>query len=157
MKSGDSIQTKINEIEDLKVSEQANSQCFNLNNYRLQDLIGQGSFGKVYKAIDLRTGEICAAKISILSVNNNSNEIMTNLSREVNILSKLNHPSVLKFKGYSPVNFKNKPKPVIITELASNGSLGDLIIFERNSKPILNDTRKLIIIYGIASAMSYLH
>lgn len=72
-------------------------------------------------------------------------------------MTKLNHPSILIFKGYSPINFKKKRKPVIITEFASNGSLDDLIQLERKSKPIWDSTRKLIIIYGIASAMSYLH
>lgn len=82
-----------------------------------------------------------------------------NLSREVNIISKLNHPSILKFICYSPINFKKKNKPVIITEFASNGSLKDLISAEREkiNNPNWNDTRKLIVIYGIASAMSYLH
>lgn len=59
----------------------------------------------------------------------------------------------MKFIEYSPINFKNKPKPVILTEFISNGSLHQL--FE--SKTILDDTKKLIIIYGIASGMSYLH
>lgn len=48
---------------------------------------------------------------------------------------------------------------MIITEYASKSTLEDLISKERKSKTneYLNDTLKLIIIYGIASSMSYLH
>ena len=73
-------------------------------------------------------------------------------------MAKLNHPSVLNFVGFSPIDFKKRPRPVIITEYASNGTLEDLIL-KKNPQldNYYDDTRKLIIIYGIASAMSYLH
>ena len=82
-----------------------------------------------------------------------------NLSCEVNINSHLKHPSILEFVGFSPINFKNKPKPVIITEFASNGSLDDVIKSERigNGNNEWDDTKKHINIYGIASGMAYLH
>ena len=43
--------------------------------------------------------------------------------------------------------------------MQKNGSLEDLILLEKNHNHLsnFNDTQKLIIIYGIASAMSYLH
>lgn len=65
----------------------------------------------------------------------------------------------MKFIGFSSKNFKNKPKPVIVTELISNGSLKDIIELERNSccHPDWDDTKKLINIFGIASGMKYLH
>ena len=133
-------------------------QSFDLSVFILQELIGQGSFGKVYKVKNRKTGEIFAAKVSINKFNDYSSDIFMNLANEVNIISKLNHPSILKFKGFSLVNFKKKDKPVIITEFALNGSLDNILHQEQNSTiSILDDTQKLIIIYGIASAMSYLH
>lgn len=69
---------------------------------------------------------------------------------------KLNHPFILKYIGYSPINFKKIEKPVIVTEFAPNGSLDDIL----NSKELpikWDDTQKLITIYCIALAMSYLH
>lgn len=57
---------------------------------------------------------------------------MTNLRREVNIIS-INHPSILKFIGYSPVD-----------EYSSNRSLGSIIQLERKSlsPESWNDTKK---------------
>lgn len=141
------------------MNQKESTESPNLNNYILQDRIGSGSFGKVYKVKDKRTNEIYAAKISINAIDTDTQQLFTAISQEVNIISRLNHPSILKFILFSPINFKNKPKPVIITEYASSGSLLQLIEHDRvnPANHILDDTRKLIIIYGIASAMSYLH
>lgn len=132
---------------------------FSLSDYILQNQIGYGAFGKVFKVREKKTKKIYAAKISIHSINEISKDTLKALISEVNIISKLHHPSILEYVGYSSTNFKNKAKPVIITEYVSNGSLHDLIEFERTSKTNnkFDSTQKLICIYGIASAMSYLH
>lgn len=73
-------------------------------------------------------------------------------------MSKFQHPSVLKFIGFSTNSFKGKSKPVIITEYAKNGTLSHYILkikSQKNSNTI--NTQKLIIIYGIVAALSYLH
>lgn len=77
----------------------------------------------------------------------------------MNISAKLHHPCVIKFIGYSDVDFKKKKKPVIVVEYLPNGSLNNLLEGERNGKPQegWDATKKLIIIYGIAAGMSYLH
>lgn len=131
----------------------------NLSQYTKIDKIGQGSLGKVFKVVQKNTNNIYAAKISSIPLSEDDNSLNLNLQREVNIIAQLNHPSVLKFIGYSPINFNQNPKPVIITEYTSNGSLSSIIKLERQglSPPEWNDTKKLINIFGIASAMSYLH
>ena len=70
------------------------------------------------------------------------------LSQEINILSQVFHPSIIKFIGYSPFNFDKQPNPIIITELASNFSLSKMFELERRGKkhPPFDDTKKLIII-----------
>lgn len=137
------------------------SEFLDLINYEFSKraLIGQGAFGEVYKVIDKNSREVFAAKISLTKLTKDPKSLITNLKREINIISQLNHPSILKFIGYSPVDFNNNNYPVIITELSSNGSLNDIIELERQSlsPQMWNDTKKLINIFGIASAMSYLH
>lgn len=133
-------------------------QPYNLNDFELQNQIGSGSFGKVYRVLLKERKKNYAAKISKESIKNPEIDKIRDISREVNILSKLKHPSILQFIFYSPFNFKQKPKPVIITEFAKNKSLEDLIENEKISPTSLfSDTLKLIIIYGISSAMSYIH
>ena len=70
-------------------------------------------------------------------------------------MSKIDHPNIVKFIGF---NF-HEDKPVIITEFVTNGSLSSILEQERNgfSPALWDDTHKLICMYGIASAMSFLH
>lgn len=72
------------------------------------------------------------------------------------VISQISHPSINRFISYSPVDFDGNDNPVIISDLCSSGNLTSLLNI-CNSIPFINDTQKLIIIYGIASGMSYLH
>lgn len=123
------------------------NQILNLNDFALQGLLRRGSFWKVFKIKEIETGKLYAAKVSMSKIESIWSEIFLNLMREVNIISKLIHPSILNFRGYSSIDFKKKPKPVIV-------SLEDLIQKERNNKLLLTLTQKIIIIYGIAIDMS---
>lgn len=129
--------------------------------FTLMSKIGEGSFSQVYRIKEIKTSEYYAAKISKSFIDEdtkNSPETIQ-LFREINLMSLLNHPSILKFIGYYPTNFENDPFPTIITELATNGPLRDIINMESRglSLDIWDDTKKLINIYGIATGMSYLH
>ena len=75
------------------------------------------------------------------------------------ITKSVNHPSILKFIGFSPVDFKGKNRPTLITEFMPNGSLRGIIDSCSNGFcPNEWDSTKILInIYGIAAAMSYLH
>lgn len=78
------------------------------------------------------------------------------LFREVNLMPLPNHPNVLEFVGCYHANFDEDPLPIIVTELAVNGSLSciikmKLLILSSNE---LTDTKKLISIYGIAKLCS---
>lgn len=102
-----------------KVHFAINMGSLSLNLFQKQSKIGQGGFGTVYKVSKKETGEIFAVKVSIYEMDVNQEDTVINLSREVDIMSKLNHPAILKFIGYNPCNFSSKPKPCIITELAN--------------------------------------
>ena len=150
---------EILDLHQYETQSKLTSENYTLDDFIPHNLIGCGSFGKVFKVKVRKTGEFFAAKISKHEIGKDSSSLLRDLFHEVDIISKLNHPSVLKFIHFSPINFKKKSKPVIITEYASNGSLDVFLEQNRNSpsKVNMNDTRKLIIIYGIASAMSYMH
>lgn len=81
------------------------------------------------------------------------------LSSEIKIISKFSHPSLLNFIGFSLNGFKNDRKPVIVTELVTNGTLEQILQLEKSNHKIYgwDNTKKLINIFGIASGMSYMH
>ena len=136
--------------------EEFDGNFLDLKNYEKNKLISKGNSSKVYEVRNKITNAVFSAKISMITVNDLSRDEMIHLSREVNIISRINHPSFLKFIGYSPINFNKQYKPVIVTELCRE-SLFHVLNSERKNNSILKDTNKLIIIYGIAAGMSYLH
>ena len=149
-------------IEEIKLSPfSIDVKNLNLKNFEKENKIGYGFEGDVYKIIGKSTNIVYAAKIfrNEIYQEKSDTKIAQNLFREVKILSELSHPSIMKFYGYSGIDFIDVCRPVIVTEYLSNGSLEDLIEMERSGfkSTFWNETTKLIIIYGIAKAMSYLH
>ena len=68
--------------------------------------------------------------------------------------------SILDLVGFSPVDFKGSSSPVIVTEPALTQSLHDLLSKERGTispNARWNFGKKMINIFGIASAMKELH
>lgn len=131
---------------------------FDLKNYKILNKIGFGSFGEVFKIKDKRTDQILAAKVS-KSFGLADEDFKKNFEREVSIIAKIHHPSILQFVGVSMTDFDKNPNPVIVTGFLPNGSLNDIL--DNSHRGIApeqwNETLKLINIYGIASAMAFLH
>ena len=138
-----------------------NNNFIDLNQYEMGYEIGRGGFSVVRAVKEKKTNKSYVAKVSKFMVDESTqnSEETKSLFREINIMNMLNHPSIIQFIGYSPVNFDKEPCPTIIIEQAKNGSLRDIIESEtRGISPKSWDiTKKLINIYGIALGMSYLH
>lgn len=114
-------------------------------------LIGQDNYGEIYKVEDKETHEIYAAKT--LYVCQDDYDIPENIERLMSRLidtSQNGLISFLKYYDYNKDGFGNEHRSTILTEYCQNGSLEDCI-------PIMNNTKKLINLYGIARAMEQLH
>ena len=96
-------------------------QAIDLNNFILQNQIGSGSFGKVFKVKEKSSNQIFAAKISIQKLDDNSFDMIKNISREIGIFSKLCHPFILKFIGYNSFDFKKKSIKWLFRRFNFNG------------------------------------
>eukprot|EP00732_Lithocolla_globosa_P003349 Lithocolla_globosa_v1_NODE_2644_length_1921_cov_11.739014.p1 type:complete len:325 gc:universal NODE_2644_length_1921_cov_11.739014:613-1587(+) len=79
--------------------------------YILGECVGRGGFGTVYKALDLKSGEVVAVKKSSCS--------RRCLPREVNVLRSLAHPNVVQFKAY----YKKQHTAHVVMEFCAGGSL----------------------------------
>ena len=120
-----------------------------------KESVGFGSYGDVFKVRHKRTGKIYAAKI--ISAEKTSTE---NFKKEIQILFQLKHPLIIKIFCHSKDKNSN---PIIITEFIENGSLDKILTKEQiyreqcRNIEIFNEMKQLIIIYGISSAMNYIH
>ena len=122
------------------------SKSFNHNYIKIGKL-GNGAFGKVYKAKEIKTEKIVAVKqISI----NNSKIKYEYILKEINVLSNLSHPNIVKYYKH----YEENDKIYIIMEYLEGGTLKQYINEEKNK---INEDICRIIIKKILEALSYLH
>lgn len=155
-----------------------------LESYELKEIIGQGSFGIVFKAIEKATGQIVALKVIQKSKNLDDKKEQTNILREITVPRILNLPGIVKLLGFRfpltdegmtpdkllSINAKDKYNhtkyvdltgAIIVTELMKNGSLDSYVKDYLDSKgmknEVLNPTVRTKILFGIAATMKQVH
>ncbi|SCZ90768.1 BZ3500_MvSof-1268-A1-R1_Chr1-3g02231 [Microbotryum saponariae] len=84
---------------------------------QLGECIGKGQFGSVYRALNLNSGRVVAVKR--ISLAGKTDEEIEQLSSEVAVLQRLEHPSVVKYEGL----VKTEHYLNLVLEYVENGSL----------------------------------
>ncbi|QIX00249.1 hypothetical protein AMS68_005766 [Peltaster fructicola] len=122
-----------------------NSQVDPETLYTKQACIGGGSFGKVYKGVDKRTGQSVAIKV--IDVENADDEV-DDIIQEISILSGLSSPYVTRYHG----SYLKGSDLWIIMEYCSGGSCGDML------KPgLIPEEYICIIVRELLLGLEYLH
>ncbi|XP_076953937.1 calcium/calmodulin-regulated receptor-like kinase 2 [Bidens hawaiensis] len=109
-------------------------------------ILGQGSFGPVYKAT-MPAGEVVAVKV----LASDSKQGETEFQTEVSLLGRLHHRNLVNLVGYCV----DKGQRMLIYEYMSNGSLASFLYNEE--KHALNWQERLQIALDISHGIEYLH
>lgn len=115
--------------------------------YQMYELLGKGSHGKVVRALHIPSGEHRAVKI--LDTRGLVKSERESIYREINILSQLDHPNIIKIYEY----FISKKCIYIVTEIACGRDLFEIVSegSGQDEKFCLWVMRKLV------SSVAYLH
>ncbi|XP_043707581.1 protein STRUBBELIG-RECEPTOR FAMILY 6-like [Telopea speciosissima] len=120
------------------------------DSFNVENLIGEGSIGRVYRA-QFNDGKVLAVKkidSSVLSSQSSEDfiEVVSNISR-------LHHPNVTELVGYCSEHGQH----LLVYEFHRNGSLHDFLhLSDEYSKPLTWNSRVKIAL-GTARALEYLH
>ncbi|KAM6549332.1 hypothetical protein CsatB_021008 [Cannabis sativa] len=112
-------------------------------------ILGQGSFGPVYKAT-MATGEIIAVKVLASDSKQGEREFQT----EVSLLGRLHHRNLVNLVGYCV----DKGQRMLLYQFMSNGSLASILYgSEGGEERVLNWDERLQIALDISHGIEYLH
>ncbi|KAA3478411.1 G-type lectin S-receptor-like serine/threonine-protein kinase [Gossypium australe] len=117
------------------------------NNFSLQNKLGQGGFGAVYKGIFENGQEIAVKRLS-----KKSGQGIDEFKNEVLCISKLQHRNLVKLLGCCIEPHER----LVIYEFMPNKSL-DSFIFDERQRILLDWPKRFQIINGIARGLLYLH
>ncbi|KAI0306148.1 hypothetical protein B0F90DRAFT_1814941 [Multifurca ochricompacta] len=115
--------------------------------FQLGNCIGRGQFGAVYRALNLNTGQMVAVKR--IGLEGLKEEEIAQLMREVDLVKRLSHPSIVKYEGMA----RDENTLSIVLEYAENGSLGQLL----KAFGKLNEKLVASYVVKILEGLDYLH
>mgnify|MGYP001028716941 CR=1 FL=1 len=116
--------------------------------YRIERLLGKGSYGKVRLATDVRTNKKVALK-SIVKANVKKATQMARIKREVKLFNLLQHPNIVEL--YDVLH--TDKEIILVIEYAGGGELFDYIVAHDKLKE--KDARKIF--RQLVSAVRYCH
>ncbi|OHS96074.1 hypothetical protein TRFO_37803 [Tritrichomonas foetus] len=146
----------------LKELEKISEYEVDIKNYEIGKYIGQGGFGQVFHCTEIKSGKMFVMKISKESLIFMKKNIK-NLIREIATMGLVDHPTIVKFIGYSPNIIPPEELQTHPYRSHNNHPIIILEILERDlHKAIYNNeelspTFQLKTIVGMAVAMMYLH
>lgn len=120
-----------------------------IDDYRVLNLLGKGGFACVYKARSLKTGMEVAIKMIDKKLMKAAG-MVTRVKKEVEIHSRLKHPSILELYTY----FEDNNYVYLVIEMCHNGELQRYL---KSNCKVLSEDEARHFMRQIVEGMLYLH
>ncbi|KAL6313946.1 hypothetical protein AAG906_011676 [Vitis piasezkii] len=117
------------------------------NNFSIENKLGEGGFGPVYKGKSQKGYEVAVKRLS-----KRSGQGWEELKNEAMLIAKLQHKNLVKLFGCCI----EQDEKILIYEYMPNKSL-DFFLFDPTKHGILNWKTRVHIIKGVAQGLLYLH
>jgi serine/threonine-protein kinase len=117
-----------------------------IGGYVIQEVLGTGGMGLVYRAYHHRLQR--SAAIKVLLYFNSTPESLARFEREAQTVAKLRHPSILTIFDFGEFD----GQPYMVTEFMANGSLENVVV----QGPLPPD-QAMAILRPLAEALDYAH
>ncbi|KAL8462694.1 hypothetical protein ACS0TY_033641 [Phlomoides rotata] len=120
------------------------------NSFSQENLVGEGSLGRVYRA-EFPSGKIMAIK----KVDNAAVSLQEedNFLEAISNMSRLRHPNVVALAGYCAEHGQR----LLVHDYIGNGSLHDMLHFADERSKMLTWNARVRVALGTARALEYLH
>jgi serine/threonine-protein kinase len=128
--------------------------------YEIQELVGQGGMGAVYKAQDLRLdGRICAVKEILVPLTQPSvsaeelEQLSEQFRREASILARLDHPNLPKVSDY----FAEGSREYLVMDFVEGRDLQEVLLDAQRRNEFLAEETVLRWASQLLDALEYMH
>lgn len=111
-------------------------------------ILGNGASSVVRECRNRRTGELCAVKVINKNKFESAPKVVENFKKEVDILSKLDHPNIIRFIDF----VEDESSIYIVLELAAGGNL-----LEHLERGPFSETAAKAVFRQLLGGIEYLH
>ncbi|XP_057454454.1 G-type lectin S-receptor-like serine/threonine-protein kinase CES101 [Lotus japonicus] len=144
--SDNDLQLNISGGDDLELFSYA-SIMVATNGFSLDNKLGQGGFGPVFKGI-LPSGQ----EVAVKKLSKTSGQGAIEFKNELTLISKLQHTNLVQLLGHCI----HQQERMLVYEYMSNKSL-DCFLFDASGRELLDWSKRFSIIEGIGQGLLYLH
>ncbi len=122
-----------------------------INQYRIDALLGEGNMGSVYQAYDLNLARKVVLKVMHRQLARQA-QFQQRFLQEAQAAARLDHPSIVAI-----YNFAAEPRLYIVMEYVAGPSLGEYVnhLWEQTKEPGVTEILRLVA--QVASALDYAH
>lgn len=124
-----------------------------IGNYELQDKLGEGGMGEVYRALDVQLQRTVAVKVLHPEVAQNT-EFRARFLQEARAVAALDHPNIIRIYAFDA---DEKGRHYLVMEYVTGGSLRGYLEDRYENREEINTLETLRLVQQVAAALEYAH